>query len=62
MINKISSTPFKINKELLDFLLNKGIELNLLTDPLVKHPFEDSNPNFSLFMIALVLLVIKFLY
>ena len=32
MVNKISSTPFKINKDLLNYLNHKGIEQDLIVD------------------------------
>ena len=41
MINKIISTPFKINTELLEYILNNKDKHNLLLDPDVKHKFED---------------------
>ena len=40
MINNISSVGFKINGEVLDFILSKGIELNLITDPNLPHELE----------------------
>jgi DNA-directed RNA polymerase len=41
MINKISSTGFKINKTLFDYIINNGDKHNLLIDPTVKHKFAD---------------------
>ena len=39
MLNNISSTPFKINKPLLDYITTNGIKHGLLTDPTVKHKY-----------------------
>jgi hypothetical protein len=36
----ISSVPFKVNKELLDFL-NNNRNVNLLLDPFKKHEYSD---------------------
>ena len=41
MVNNISKTPFKINKNLLDYIYNEGSKHNLLIDPEVRHEFED---------------------
>lgn len=41
MLNNISSTPFKINKPLLDYITTNGIKHGLLTDPTVKHKYAD---------------------
>lgn len=41
MVNKISSTPFKINQPLLDYINSEGAKHNLLIDPYIKHKFED---------------------
>ena len=43
MVNKISSTPFKINQPLLDYINSEGAKHNLLIDPYTKHKFEDLN-------------------
>ena len=41
MINKINSTPFKINNILLEFVLNNADKYDLLIDNTVKHKFAD---------------------
>lgn len=41
MVNNISSTPFKINQDLLDYICNEGLKHNLLIDPYAKHKFSD---------------------
>ena len=41
MINKISSTPFKINVALLDYILNNNDKHQFLIDPNKKHKFHD---------------------
>ena len=41
LVNNISSTPFKINKDLLDYICTKGFKHNLLIDPYAKHKFSD---------------------
>lgn len=41
LVNKLSSTPFKINKSFLDYISNEGSKHNLLIDPEVKHKFAD---------------------
>ena len=41
MINKISCTPFKINVDLLNYILDNNHKHNLLLDPDVKHVYQD---------------------
>lgn len=41
MINKISSTPFKINVALLDYILNNNDKHQFLMDPNQEHKFHD---------------------
>nr|YP_009543520.1 DNA-dependent RNA polymerase [Coniothyrium glycines]AYU74410.1 DNA-dependent RNA polymerase [Coniothyrium glycines] len=41
MINKINATPFIVNRSVLNFLLEKGSEFNLLINPLDKHKFSE---------------------
>ena len=41
MVNAISSTPFRLNKDLLNYLNYNGVKQNLITDPSTKHPFEE---------------------
>ncbi len=38
-VNKISATPFKINTDFLDYILNEGVKHKLLLDPLLPHKF-----------------------
>jgi DNA-directed RNA polymerase len=39
LINNINSTPFKINKDLLDYISSHGLKHNLLMDPFAEHKF-----------------------
>lgn len=41
LVNKISSTPFKINQELLDYINTNWVKHDLLLDPYAKHKFHD---------------------
>ena len=41
MVNKLSATPFKINKPLLDFINNNWEKYDLLLDPNAKHKYHD---------------------
>lgn len=41
LVNNISTTPFKINIDLLDYICNPGVKQNLLIDPYAKHKFSD---------------------
>ena len=41
LVNNISSIPFKINTDLLDYIKGKGAKHDLLIDPYTKHKFED---------------------
>ena len=41
MINNMSSIPFKINTELLEYVLDKGHQLGLIINPADKHKFAD---------------------
>jgi hypothetical protein len=41
MVNKLSNIPFKINIPLLDYIIAKGIEQNLLIDPEVPHEYAN---------------------
>ena len=41
MVNRTSSTPFKINRDVLDYLNHKGEEQNLIINTSIKHEFED---------------------
>lgn len=41
LVNNISSTPFKINQDLLDYICNEGLKHNLLIDPYAKHKYSD---------------------
>lgn len=41
MVNQISSTPFKINQTLLDYITGEGAKHNLLIDVHTKHKFAD---------------------
>jgi DNA-directed RNA polymerase len=41
LVNTISSTPFKINKDLLNYINYNGIKQNLIVDPNTKHPYEE---------------------
>ena len=38
LVNKISGVAYKINNQVLDFILERGLEFNLYTDPKFKHP------------------------
>lgn len=40
MVNNISSMPFKINKDVLNYIHFKGVEQDLIIDTNTKHPFE----------------------
>lgn len=40
MVNKLSSVDYKINSDVLEFILEYGIELDLLTDPNLIHDLE----------------------
>lgn len=39
-VNNLSSVGYKINTDVLEFILEKGIEYDLITDPDFKHPIE----------------------
>jgi len=39
-VNRLSSVSFKINTEVLEFILEKGVDYNLFTDPNFIHPLE----------------------
>ena len=39
-VNNLSSVGYKINVPVLDFILEKGLEFGLYTDPNLKHPLE----------------------
>lgn len=40
VINKLNEVAFKINVPVLEFILEYGIKLNLISDPDIKHPYE----------------------
>lgn len=40
MINNLSSVGYKINTAVLEFILEKGLDFGLFTDPNFKHPLE----------------------
>lgn len=53
MINNINSVSFKINEEVLDFILKYYKEFNLIIDPGLKHPLESKEKLNSVEKIAL---------
>jgi len=42
MVNYISSVGFKINQQVLDFIMEYGLEYNLIINPNEIHPFESN--------------------
>ena len=49
-VNNLSSVGYKINVPVLDFILAKGLEYDLYTDPKFKHPLEIKKENKKLTM------------
>lgn len=41
MVNNIHSTPFKVNKDLMNNINLKGVEQNLIIDPTIEHEYEN---------------------
>jgi len=39
-VNRLSNVGFKINTEVLEFILDKGLDYKLFTDPNFIHPLE----------------------
>lgn len=48
-VNNLSSVGFKINIPVLDFILEKGVEYNLIIDLVFKHPLEDKKKKLSFY-------------
>ncbi|KZV77888.1 DNA/RNA polymerase, partial [Exidia glandulosa HHB12029] len=44
-VNNLSSVAYKINTDVLEFILEKGIEYDLIIDPDFKHPIEIKKNN-----------------
>lgn len=45
MVNNMNKTSYKVNKEVLDFVLEYGVEYGMIEDINIKHPYEDIKRN-----------------
>lgn len=45
MVNNINSVGFKINTDVLEFIMQYGLNFNLIIDPNLKHELENKQEN-----------------